>query len=153
MGRVPALFSSAGTPTLRPSREEIPMSVKKKILVVDDEPDHCALVRRILERAGYEVEVAYDGRECLEKVRANPPDAIVLDVVMPEIDGLAVCKTLKTDHNYCHIPIMILSAESSSVTTTRFTHDRAMYTEADDFLPKPASAEEITRSLAALLNR
>jgi len=129
------------------------MSVKKKILVVDDEPDHCALVRRILERAGYEVEVAYDGRECLEKVRANPPDAIVLDVVMPEIDGLAVCQTLKADEHYCHIPIMILSAESSCVTSTRFSRNRAMYSPADDFLPKPASAEEITRCLKILLER
>jgi len=129
------------------------MSVKKKILVVDDEPDQCALVRRILERAGYEVEVAYDGRECLDKVRANPPDAILLDVVMPEIDGLAVCKMLKGDHHYCHIPILILSAESSCVTSTRFSRNPELYSPADDFLPKPASAEEITRGLAALLNR
>ena len=129
------------------------MSVKKKILVVDDEPDQCALVRRILERAGYEVEEAYDGRECLDKVRANPPDAIVLDVVMPEIDGLAVCRTLKGDGNYCHIPILILSAESSCVTSTRFSRNRELYRPADDFLPKPASAEEITRGLAALLKR
>jgi two-component system, OmpR family, alkaline phosphatase synthesis response regulator PhoP len=49
--------------------------MKKKILVVDDEPDHCALVQRILEKAGYEVDVAYDGRECLQKVSADPPDA------------------------------------------------------------------------------
>ena len=80
-----------------------PMNVKKRILVVDDEPDHCALVQRILERAGFEVEVAYDGRECLQKVKANPPDAIVLDVVMPELDGLVVCRTLKNDKAYCRL--------------------------------------------------
>lgn len=129
------------------------MSMKKKILVVDDEPDHCALVKRILEKAGFEVDVAYDGRECLQKVKANPPDAIVLDVVMPEIDGLAVCKTLKNDLAYCHIPIMILTAETSPVTSTRFSRDRDMYTDADEFLPKPASAEEITRSLRNMLER
>jgi len=129
------------------------MNVKKKILVVDDEPDHCALVQRILEKAGFEVEVAYDGRECLQKVRANPPDAIVLDVVMPEIDGLVVCKTLKNDKAYCHIPIMMLTAETSSVTSTRFARDRDTYADADEFLAKPASAEEITRSLNHLLNR
>jgi two-component system alkaline phosphatase synthesis response regulator PhoP len=129
------------------------MSVKKKILVVDDEPDQCVLVRRVLERAGYDVDVAYDGRECLEKVRANPPDAIVLDVVMPEIDGLAVCRMLKGDTLYCHIPILILSAESSCITSTRFSRNPDLYSPADDFLPKPASAEELTRGLAALLNR
>jgi two-component system alkaline phosphatase synthesis response regulator PhoP len=97
--------------------------------------------------------VAYDGRECLQKVRANPPDAIVLDVVMPEIDGLVVCKTLKNDKAYCHIPIMMLTAEASSVTSTRFARDRDTYADADEFLAKPASAEEITRSLNHLLNR
>jgi two-component system, OmpR family, alkaline phosphatase synthesis response regulator PhoP len=128
------------------------MSIKKRILVVDDEPDHCALVQRILEKAGYEVEVAYDGRECLEKVKSNPPDAIVLDVVMPEKDGMAVCRALKADRRHCRIPIMILTAESSPVTSTRFSRDRSMYVDADDYLPKPASPEEITRGLKLLLN-
>lgn len=129
------------------------MRMKKKILVVDDEPDHCALVQRILERAGFEVEVAYDGRECLQKVKADPPDAIVLDVIMPEIDGLAVCKALKNDDAYCHIPIMLLTAETSPVTSSRLAGYNAMYADADEFLLKPASAEEITRSLANLLRR
>ncbi|RJQ68925.1 MAG: response regulator [Desulfobacteraceae bacterium] len=127
------------------------MNVKKRILVVDDEPDHCALVKRILEKAGFEVDVAYDGSECLLKVHANPPDAIVLDVVMPETDGHTVCKLLKQDQKFCRIPIMLLTAETSPVTSTRFTRDRAMYSDADDYLPKPASADEITRSLHSLL--
>ncbi len=128
------------------------MTDKKKILVVDDEPDHCALVRHILEKAGYIVDVAYDGHECLQKVKADPPDAIVLDVVMPELDGHAVCRILKNDRQLCTIPIMVLTAEASSVTSTRFSRDRTLYTYADEYLPKPASAEEITRSLTALLN-
>ena len=128
------------------------MSIKKRILVVDDEPDHCALVQRILEKAGYEVEVAYDGSECLEKVKSNPPDAIVLDVVMPETDGVTVCRALKADREHCRIPILILTAECSSVTSTRFSRDRSMYVDADDYLPKPASPEDITRGLKRLLN-
>jgi two-component system, OmpR family, alkaline phosphatase synthesis response regulator PhoP len=131
--------------------ESSPMSLKKRILVVDDEPDHCALIQRILERAGYVVEVAYDGSECLEKVKNNPPDAIVLDVVMPETDGIAVCRALKADDRYCRIPIMILTAEGSPVTSTRFSRDRTMYVDADDYLPKPASPEEITRGLKHLI--
>jgi two-component system alkaline phosphatase synthesis response regulator PhoP len=129
------------------------MSIKKRILVVDDEPDQCALVKRILEKAGYDVDVAYDGCECLQKVSAHPPDAIVLDVVMPETDGYTVCRTLKTNQKYCHIPIMILTAEVSPLTATRFSRDPDLYADADDYLPKPASAEEITRSLDHLLNR
>jgi len=130
----------------------MPMTDKKKILVVDDEPDHCALVKRILERAGFEVVVAYDGRECLEKVKADPPDAIVLDVVMPDVDGHAVCQTIKADQALCRIPIMILTAEASPLQGTRFARDRDLYTHADDYLLKPASAEEITRSLRNLLD-
>jgi two-component system, OmpR family, alkaline phosphatase synthesis response regulator PhoP len=127
------------------------MSLKKRILVVDDEPDHCALIQRILERAGYDVEVAYDGSECLEKVKINPPDAIVLDVVMPETDGVAVCRSLKSDGRYCRIPILILTAECSPITSTRFSRDRSIYLDADDYLPKPASPEELTRGLKNLL--
>jgi len=127
------------------------MTVKKKILVVDDEPDHCALVKRILERAGFDVAVAYDGRECLEKVKADPPDAIVLDVVMPEMDGHVVCRTLKADKTLCRIPVMILTAESSPLQGTRFSSSQARYADADHYLHKPASSEEITQSLRNLL--
>jgi CheY-like chemotaxis protein len=67
--------------------KEVSMSEKKRILVVDDEPDFAAIVQENLEKEGFEVEVAYDGIEGLEKVHANPPDAIVLDVMMPEKDG------------------------------------------------------------------
>ncbi|MBT8342304.1 MAG: response regulator [Desulfatitalea sp.] len=129
------------------------MPQKKKILVVDDEPDHCAVVKRILEQSGFDVVVAYDGKECLEKVKADPPDAIVLDVVMPETDGLTVCRTLKADQAYCRIPIMILTAESATHLTRRFSRDRELYANADDYLLKPASAEQITRGLWALLQR
>lgn len=128
------------------------MTDKKKILVVDDEPDHCALVQHILEKAGFAVQVAYDGQECLQKVKADPPDAIILDVVMPEVDGHAVCQAIKTDQTLCNIPIMILTAEASSITSTRFARDRTLYSYADEYLPKPASAQEITARLNALLN-
>lgn len=129
------------------------MNPKKRILVVDDEPDHCALVRRILEKAGYEVDVAYDGRECLQKVCAQPPDAILLDVIMPETDGYTVCKTLKADQRYGHIPIIILTAEPAPQLATRFSHQQRFQTDADDYLPKPASADQITRSVRNVLDR
>jgi two-component system, OmpR family, alkaline phosphatase synthesis response regulator PhoP len=133
-------------------RKENPMSEKKRILVIDDEPDFCAIVQGNLEKEGYEVEVAYDGVQGLEKVRADPPDAIVLDVMMPEMDGYAVCKELKADEKYCDIPIIMLTAVASHVSSTRYSHYDGMSMEADDYLPKPASAEEITDSIKALLD-
>ena len=128
------------------------MTDKKRILVVDDEPDFCSIVQGNLEKEGFEVEVAYDGVQGLEKVKANPPDAIVLDVMMPEMDGYAVCKELKGDENYADIPIVMLTAVASHVSSTRYSHYDGMSMEADDYLPKPASAEEITDSLKGLLN-
>jgi len=127
------------------------MSEKKRILVVDDEPDFASIVQGNLEKEGFEVEVAYNGVEGLEKVHANPPDAIVLDVMMPEKDGYEMCADLKGDEKYCDIPIVLLTAVASHVTSTRYSHADGMSTEADDYIAKPASAEEITRSVKDLL--
>jgi two-component system, OmpR family, alkaline phosphatase synthesis response regulator PhoP len=128
------------------------MNQQKRILVVDDEPDFASIVQVNLEKEGFKVDVAYNGVEGLEKVRSNPPDAIVLDVMMPEKDGYTVCKELKADPQYREIPIILLTAVGSHVTSTRYTHYDGMSTEADDYISKPASAEEITQSLKRLLS-
>ncbi|MGD2009873.1 MAG: response regulator [Desulfobacterales bacterium] len=128
------------------------MTLQKRILIVDDEPDFAAIVQGNLEKEGFEVDVAYNGVEGLQKVQSNPPDAIVLDVMMPEKDGYVVCKELKGDDKYCDIPIILLTAVASHVTSTRYTHREGMSTEADDYIAKPASAEEITKSLKRLLD-
>ena len=128
------------------------MSEKKRVLVVDDEPDFAAIVQTNLEKEGFEVEVAYNGVEGLENVHANPPDAIVLDIMMPEMDGYAVCKALKSNEKCADIPVILLTAVASHVTTTRYSHADGMSTEADDYIAKPASAEEITESIKRLLS-
>ncbi len=128
------------------------MSEKKRILVVDDEPDFVSIVKKNLEKAGFDVEVAYDGVEGIEKVKANPPDAIVLDVMMPEKDGYKVCSELKSDEKYNDIPILLLTAVADHVSSTRYSHYDGMSTEADDYLPKPASADDILDSIKSLLN-
>jgi len=125
---------------------------KKKILVVDDEPDFAALVQGNLEKEGFEVVVAYDGVEGMAKVEEERPDAIVLDVMMPEKDGYKMCAELKADSRYCDIPVILLTAVASHVTSTRYTHRDGMATEADDYIAKPASAEDITKSIKNLLN-
>jgi len=127
------------------------MSERKRILVVDDEPDFASIVQANLEKEGFDVEVAYDGVEGLEKVKANPPDAIVLDVMMPNKDGYEMCKDLKGDDKYKDIPVVLLTAVASHVTSTRYSHSDGMSTEADDYIPKPASAEDVTESIKGLL--
>jgi two-component system, OmpR family, alkaline phosphatase synthesis response regulator PhoP len=128
------------------------MADKKRILVVDDEPDFALLVQGNLQREGFDVDVAYNGVEGLEKIKQNPPDAIVLDVMMPEKDGYEVCAELKQDDRFCDIAILMLTAVADHVTSTRYSHFDGMSMEADDYLPKPASAEEITDSIKSLLN-
>ncbi len=127
------------------------MGDKKRILVVDDEPDFASIVQVNLKKEGFDVEVAYDGVEALEKVKANPPDCIVLDVMMPEKDGYEVCSELKSDEKYADIPIIMLTAVADHVGSTRYSHADGMTMEADDYLPKPASAEEISESVKSLL--
>ncbi len=127
------------------------MNTKKKILVIDDEPDFAAIVQTNLKNEGFDVDVAYDGVEGLEKIKANPPDAIVLDVMMPEKDGYEVCSELKSDEKYQNIPIIMLTAVADHVGSTRYSHADGMSMEADDYLPKPASAEQITNSVKGLI--
>jgi two-component system alkaline phosphatase synthesis response regulator PhoP len=132
--------------------EEDVMSLQKRILVVDDEPDFAAIVQGNLEKEGFQVDVAYNGVEGWEKVQTNPPDAIVLDVMMPEKDGYELCSDLKGDDRFCNIPVVLLTAVASHVTSTRYTHADGMSTEADDYIAKPASADDISRSLKRLLD-
>ena len=123
---------------------------KKRILVVDDEPDLVTMVKKNLEKQGFQVEVAYNGVEAMEKVKANPPDAIVLDVMMPEKDGYEVCAELKQSPQHSSIPIVMLTAVADHVSSTRYSHADGMSMEADDYLPKPASPDEIVASVKRL---
>src|SRR5919205_948843 len=88
-----------------------PEMIKPQILVVDDEPDALELVGFNLKRAGLEVVIASDGAEALRKARTLLPSLIVLDVMLPELDGLEVCKILRRDHQTSGIPILMLTAK------------------------------------------
>jgi two-component system alkaline phosphatase synthesis response regulator PhoP len=127
------------------------MSEKKRILIVDDEPDFSMIVQTYLEKEGFATELAYNGVEGFAKIKANPPDAIVLDVMMPEMDGYELCAALKKDSAYANIPIVLLTAVADRVTSTKYSHYDGMSTEADDYLAKPASADDITQSVKRLL--
>ncbi len=83
----------------------------KKILVVDDEPDVASLLTLLLKSQGYEVASAADGQEALEKARSGKPDLILLDVMLPKLDGYKVARMLKFDENFRHIPIIMLTAK------------------------------------------
>src|SRR3989338_10462098 len=107
-------------------------AMTKKILLVEDEPDLAAAVQVRLETRGYKVSVASDGQEGLNKARAENPDLIILDIMLPKIDGYKVCRMLKFDEKYQKIPVMMFSARVQD-------KDRELAKEcgADDYLIKP----------------
>jgi two-component system alkaline phosphatase synthesis response regulator PhoP len=125
----------------------------KKILIVDDDPDLVEAVSTILESKGYALAKAYGGVEGLQKARAENPDLIVLDVMMPDKDGYEVCKELKADEKYRSIPILLLTAVVSNIPTSRYTQQMGMETEADDYVDKPVEPQELVKRVEALLSR
>ena len=113
----------------------------KKILIVDDEPDVASLLNLMLRSKGYETITAGDGQEALEKARHEKPDLIVLDIMLPRLDGYKVARMLKFDEKFSHIPIIMVTAKIQE-------KDKKMGAEmgADAYVTKPFDT-------AALLNK
>ena len=111
-----------------------------RVLIVDDEPFIVETVRFALEKAGYECLVAYDGEEAIRSARAENPGLILLDIMLPKLNGFQVCRLLKFDERYRHIPIVMLTARSQA-------RDRllGMETGADEYLTKPFDLTELIR--------
>jgi two-component system alkaline phosphatase synthesis response regulator PhoP len=125
----------------------------KRILIVDDDPDLVEAVTMILESKNYTVAAAYGGIEGLQKAKSEKPDLIVLDVMMPDKDGYAVCKELKSDPKVSKIPILLLTAVVSKISTTRYTQQMGLETEADDYIDKPVEPEVLVKRIEALLTK
>ena len=123
---------------------------KKKILLVDDDPDLVEAMKIILENKSYDVAVAHDGKEGLKKVETEQPNLIILDVMMPEIDGYEMCAKLKSDPQYRHIPILLLTAVGEAISTTTYTKEMGMRMEADDYIPKPVELMELVERVEKL---
>jgi two-component system alkaline phosphatase synthesis response regulator PhoP len=123
----------------------------KKILIIDDDPDLVEAVTMILESKKYEVAAAYGGIEGLQKAKSENPDLIVLDVMMPDKDGYAVCKELKANPTLSKIPVLLLTAVVSKIATTRYTQQGGLETEADDYIDKPVEPEVLVKRIEALL--
>ncbi|HUR44854.1 MAG TPA: response regulator [Candidatus Saccharimonadales bacterium] len=120
--------------------------MKHKILVVDDEPDALELIEFNLKGAGYEVVTAADGEQALKKARDILPKLIILDLMLPEVDGIEVCKILRRDPRTSGIPIIMLTAKAAEV-------DRVLGLElgADDYVTKPFSPRELILRVKRLL--
>lgn len=122
--------------------------MKHKILIVDDEPDVLELVIFNLGASGYEAITASNGNEALKKAQALAPHLIVLDIMMPEIDGIEVCKLLRRNPVTSEIPVIMLTAKTAEI-------DRIIALEigADDYITKPFSPRELILRIKKLLQR
>lgn len=122
--------------------------MKSKILVVDDEPDVVDLIEFNLKAAGFSVISAGDGEKALRRARREAPALIVLDLMLPEVDGFEICKTLRRDPATANIPVIMLTARAEEV-------DRVLGLElgADDYLTKPFSPRELILRVRNLLKR
>jgi CheY-like chemotaxis protein len=129
------------------------MSEKKKILLIDDDPDFVEAVKVIVENGGYEVKVAYDGQEGLEAVEEEKPDLIVLDVMMPVMNGHEACAKLKGNKDTADIPVILLTAVADRVTTSKYTHRDMLESEAEDYMPKPIEPKELLELIKNWLNK
>ncbi len=118
----------------------------KKILLVDDETDFVDVVRTRLEANKYQVTPAYDGEEALAKVREERPDLIILDIVLPKINGFDVCRKLKIDNKYKDIPIILLTAKFQK---SDIEFGKAMGAEA--YIVKPFEPEMLIKKIKELL--
>ncbi|HEY7059116.1 MAG TPA: response regulator transcription factor [Vicinamibacterales bacterium] len=119
-----------------------------RLLVVEDDHDISDLIVRYLQKAGHTVEAVTSGSAVLPRVRAMPPDAIVLDLMLPGMDGLLVCQALRADPATAAIPVIMLTARGEEADRIR-----GLELGADDYVTKPFSPKELTARVAALLRR
>ena len=119
-----------------------------RILIVEDDPDIAELVGRYLDKAGFITEVVASGREALVAIAARPPELVVLDLMLPHVDGLEVCRVLRANEATAAIPIIMLTARAEE-------SERIVGLElgADDYLAKPFSPNELVARVRALLRR
>jgi len=120
---------------------------KKRILVIEDVPEVLRGLVIRLERAGYEVITATDGEEGLRKARDLSPDLVLLDLMLPKMDGYKVCRLLKFDEEYQHIPVLILSARAMERDKAR-----GFETGADAYITKPYDSKTLLTTIERLLD-
>jgi two-component system sensor histidine kinase/response regulator len=122
------------------------MTVAARILVVDDEPNGFEVIEALLFREGYELSYAADGFEALQRLEMTLPDVILLDVMMPELDGMEVCRRIKAHETWRHIPVVMVTALNAKEDLAR-----CLDAGADDFISKPITGIELRARVRSML--
>lgn len=120
--------------------------MKQSVLIVDDEPMTRDLLRLMLERAGYDISEAEDGIDALEKIKDSTPDAVILDVMMPHMDGITVCEILRREEATADLPIIMLSAR-----THLDAIEKGLRAGATRYLSKPVSRQDLIQNVREVI--
>ncbi len=120
---------------------------QKRILCIEDEPEMIVLIRLILGRRGFEVTGATGGKAGLEAVRAERPDLVLLDLMMPDMDGWEVYQQMKADEATRHIPVIVVTAKAQSIDKVLGLH----IAKVDDYIAKPFSPQELLNSVEKVI--
>ena len=123
------------------------MKLDKRILLVDDSTTNNILLQNIFEDEGYTVDVAFNAKEAYKLIDKNRPDIILLDIMMPEIDGLKILETINSDTNTNSVPVIMVTARDDEET-----HQNAIKQGAVDYIRKPIDVEAIIEKVKAILN-
>jgi DNA-binding response OmpR family regulator len=124
-------------------------SQAKRVVCIEDEPEMIDLVRLILGRKGFEVIGANGGVEGLEAVRREKPDLVLLDLMMPDMDGWEVYQQIKADETLRHIPVVVVTAKAQSIDKVLGLH----IAKVDDYITKPFGPQELLESIAKILGQ
>jgi DNA-binding response OmpR family regulator len=126
-----------------------------KILVIDDDPDILDAITMILESQGYQVSTARDGIEGLATLKAENPDLMILDLMMPKMDGFAVCKELQDPRwsKYKDIPILILTSVREEASRRRYELETGLELDVDDYIEKPMSPDVLLERVGILIKK
>lgn len=125
------------------------MAEKRRVLCIEDEPEMIDLMRLILERRGFEVLGAVGGRQGLDAIREHMPDLVLLDLMMPDVDGWEVYRQMKADAELRDIPVVIVTAKSQSIDRVLGLH----IAKVDDYVTKPFGPGELTESVERVLRK
>jgi len=122
---------------------------KKRVVCIEDEPEMVDLVRLILGRKGFELIGAMGGREGLEKIKSSKPDLVLLDLMMPDMDGWEVYQQMKADPEMQHIPVIVVTAKAQSIDKVLGLH----IAKVDDYVTKPFGPQELLQSVEKVLSK
>jgi DNA-binding response OmpR family regulator len=125
------------------------MAEKRRILCIEDEPEMIDLIRLILERKGFEVLGAVGGEEGLDAIRREKPDLILLDLMMPDVDGWEVYRQMKADEELQKIPVVVVTAKAQSIDKVLGLH----IAKVDDYITKPFGPNDLVQSVENVLKK